>query len=733
MKRLSFRPGRALQGFPQPADPGFRAALACRSAALFVILWQLRLLAGDLADTAVFAASLLCAFGAGFFLSARPLPAALASIALIPWAARLFLGLPRLLARSPGAIGSWDSLLLNLDRNNFVSLPPFYWAALTTYFSARSRRFLRADTAAACALITAIFLVSPSADQEAYRLPVLPVAIFSCVVFLLLLAWVFSLPPELKVRKRERLLSTAVILLFVLAGGLLVLRSSQEQAADRGGGLLRPNLFQFDFSQILRLESEITMTGDLAFIVRREGGEGHNYMRRYVLSGNDQKQGFYRIPEIDDPVHPPVLPSRRTALDAEVPEPSRIAEQEYYLVNLDSAAFVGMNQPVEILPFENYDASSFVSAYAVKSLVSAAGPLRLMANSPESSATAGPRFDPESLGMGAEEFARYTAYSASPRIRAMAQELTQGLSSYWEITQTLYEWLRYGDYRYSMKPGIAVDGDQLSHFLFVSKKGYCSYFAFAFAVMLRSLGIPCRVAVGFYLDPELKVFDYYPVRSDMAHAWVEVYYPGAGWVDYDPTTTLLAAGEDFDFSRGVPQDMLERLMREILENRPRLRVREGGDDASPGLSPEALGGGAARLLRRAGPLLAFLLIAVIFILIRCGPLLAFFALRSPRKKTLALWRQSRRRLSLGGIRRGRGEGEGEWALRVDGVFRLGLYALYQDASEARYAAVYGAGAAVWEHYRAFSRRCRGIISPARRILAWLCPPLALRRRKGPGA
>jgi transglutaminase-like putative cysteine protease len=42
-------------------------------------------------------------------------------------------------------------------------------------------------------------------------------------------------------------------------------------------------------------------------------------------------------------------------------------------------------------------------------------------------------------------------------------------------------------------------------------------------LILRSLGIPSRVAVGFFIDPQDNAFDYYPVRSDMAHAWVEVY------------------------------------------------------------------------------------------------------------------------------------------------------------------------------------------------------------------
>jgi hypothetical protein len=717
-------------------------ALAFRSVSLFVVLWQFRLLAGELADTGVFAAALFGAFTAGFFFGVRkirPLPTIL-SIALIPWTVRLFIGLPRLFAGgSLNALIAWDSLLLNLDRNNFVTLFPFYWAALCTYGSTRSRRFLRADIAAAQIMILVLFVINRSADLAAYRWPALPIAVFSGVVFMQILALMLSLPPELRPQKAEKGVAALAVLLLVLAGGLLIIRPSQEQAVDRGGGLLQPNLFQFDFSQILRLESEIKMNDDLALIVRKDSGDHHIYTRRFTLSGYNAKQGFYRLEESDELVHPSRLPARRADIGAEIsagivagpPGLSRVVEQEYYLVNFDSTAFIGMNQPFEIIPFESWDASSFSSAYAVKSRVSEAGPFELLDAVPRTLARdvrgGEPRFTYRDLGMSAEEFNRYTEGAAPPRIAAAAAELAAGLDSYWDMVDTVHDWLRHGDFRYSLKPGIAADGDQLSHFLFVSKKGYCSYFAFAFAVMLRSLGIPCRVAVGFLIDMEMGAFDYYPVRSDMAHAWVEVYYPGFGWIDYDPTTDQLAADEEFNFSRGIPQDLFERLMREILENRARLREKEGEDAAARDPAFADLPRRAARFLRRAGLPLAVALITLLFMLTRCGALCVFWARRDARGKTRALWRHTRRRLALGGLKKKRDEGEAEWAARLDRTRDLAMYALYQDAAEARYAPHYGKRetTAAQEHYRVFSRCYGRALSPGRRALAWLCPPLAL--------
>jgi hypothetical protein len=712
-------------------------ALVFRTIPLFVILWQFRLLAGELAGPGVFAAALLAAFAAAFIFSFRgikPGPALLA-IVLLPWITRFFIALPRVFAgKNLAAAIAWDSLLFNLDRNAFVFLLPFYWAGFSSYFSARSRRFFRADIAVAQILLLLIFVMRRSADLAVYRWPALPIALFSCIVFMQIIALMLSLPPELRVRKSEKITAAAVLLLLTIAGGLLMIRPSQESAVDRGGGLLQPNLFQFDFSQILKLESEIKMNDDLALIVRTDN-QNHIYTRRFVLSGYNVKQGFYRLEDSDEIIHPSRIPARRTSLNMqadggeEKTTLTEIVEQEYYLVNFDSTAFIGMNQPLIITPFETWDASSFSSAYAVQSRVSDAGPFELIDQSPSASLPAGgPRFTHRDLNMSAEEFSRYTEYSSPRRVVETAQDLTADLDSYWQMVEMIYEWLSYGDFRYSLKPGIAADGDQLSHFLFVSKKGYCSYFAFSFALMLRSLGIPCRVAVGFFIDRELGAFDYYAVRSDMAHAWVEVYYPGFGWVDYDPTTSQIAEGENFDLTRSVEQDLFERLMKEILENRARLKEKEGDEENARNSLFADLPARAARFFRSMGIPLIIIIIVFAFMLYRTGILLLFYLRKEARKKILSLWKHSLRRLALGGIKKRKDEGEAEWAAKL-GAFEL--YALYQDSRLARYAEHCGNAelSAAQEHYRVFNGNYRLNVSKTRRALAWFCPPLALLWRK----
>lgn len=93
-------------------------------------------------------------------------------------------------------------------------------------------------------------------------------------------------------------------------------------------------------------------------------------------------------------------------------------------------------------------------------------------------------------------------------------------------------------FTYSDNPGIPgiPSANKLNYFLFSNRKGYCSYFAGATLFMLRSLGIPSRIAAGFLtIDRSTKNPGWYWFYQDQAHAWVQVYFPGYGWIDFDTT------------------------------------------------------------------------------------------------------------------------------------------------------------------------------------------------------
>lgn len=121
-----------------------------------------------------------------------------------------------------------------------------------------------------------------------------------------------------------------------------------------------------------------------------------------------------------------------------------------------------------------------------------------------------------------------------PRIRQMALEITARAITPFDKVIAIKNFLE-NEYAYSLDLGSQTAGDPLSNFLLVSKEGHCEYFATAMTVMTRSIGIPARVANGFQKGEWNDTGGFYEVRQNDAHAWVEVYFPGHGWLSFDPS------------------------------------------------------------------------------------------------------------------------------------------------------------------------------------------------------
>ena len=93
-------------------------------------------------------------------------------------------------------------------------------------------------------------------------------------------------------------------------------------------------------------------------------------------------------------------------------------------------------------------------------------------------------------------------------------------------------------YKYTDNPGEPdiPNASKLLYFLNENHKGYCAYYAGATLFMLRSIGIPSRIAVGFLTeDRSDKNKGWYWYYANQAHAWIQVYFPGFGWLDFDTT------------------------------------------------------------------------------------------------------------------------------------------------------------------------------------------------------
>ncbi len=125
-----------------------------------------------------------------------------------------------------------------------------------------------------------------------------------------------------------------------------------------------------------------------------------------------------------------------------------------------------------------------------------------------------------------------------------------GATTPYAAVLALESWLRQtGGFHYDESPP-HVDGPPLLAFVTKTKAGYCQHFAGAMALMLRLLGVPSRVAVGF--TSGTRDGDDWVVTDHDAHAWVEVWFPGQGWVPFDPTPGRGTLGGDYSFASGSP-------------------------------------------------------------------------------------------------------------------------------------------------------------------------------------
>lgn len=121
------------------------------------------------------------------------------------------------------------------------------------------------------------------------------------------------------------------------------------------------------------------------------------------------------------------------------------------------------------------------------------------------------------------------------RVVQLATQVTAGTQTAFDATVALNRWFTQpsNGFRYDLRTAPGNSGDALVDFLFTGHRGYCEQFASAMAIMLRTLRVPARVAVGF--TPGTVTGGARLITTKDAHAWVEVWFPGAGWLPFDPT------------------------------------------------------------------------------------------------------------------------------------------------------------------------------------------------------
>ena len=176
-------------------------------------------------------------------------------------------------------------------------------------------------------------------------------------------------------------------------------------------------------------------------------------------------------------------------------------------------AYGTFHTPQELKPGQTYSAVSYLPNLSPQEL-----------RSDELSSEPAPAGNP---------FFDYSALSL--RGRQLAAQVAAGTTNEYDRVMAVTTYLQR-TYRYTLQlPPVPAGRDPVDWFLFDVKTGYCEQFATAATLMLRSLGVPARLATGYAPGEYDSVLDQSVVRERDAHAWVEVLFPSHGWVPVDPT------------------------------------------------------------------------------------------------------------------------------------------------------------------------------------------------------
>jgi len=123
------------------------------------------------------------------------------------------------------------------------------------------------------------------------------------------------------------------------------------------------------------------------------------------------------------------------------------------------------------------------------------------------------------------------------RVLSLARDLTATEPTPYDRARAIETYLRTFPYTLDVSTP-PHDRDVADYFLFDLREGYCDYYATAMVVLARAAGLPARLVVGYATGNYDADSGQYVVTEDQAHAWVEVYFPGYGWVEFEPTAAL---------------------------------------------------------------------------------------------------------------------------------------------------------------------------------------------------
>jgi len=329
----------------------------------------------------------------------------------------------------------------------------------------------------------------------------------------------------------------------------------------------------FDLKDYSRLQGSLGRNNELLFVAHIDnffpGTDIPNplYLTAFYYSKFDTlTETFERDAKIpfNDLFEPDVskVPLFFTKVDSSVirnsmgPKLRRTVEIQVYSKNLSPSTYLAPHTGFFVQPItvEKDFRKEFKSAFRAKGYVSELNSAYFIYNAqdPQIQAFQQQRFEvlrkvKDYEGIDSRFMSYYTHMPSDVKFRNianLASQVTAKATTPVDKVLAIRDWFLSKDengeplFKYTDNPGVPdiPSASKLSYFLFENRKGYCAYYAGATLFMLRSLGIPSRIAVGFLtMDRSDKNKGWYWYYADQAHAWVQVYFPGYGWLDFDTT------------------------------------------------------------------------------------------------------------------------------------------------------------------------------------------------------
>lgn len=172
------------------------------------------------------------------------------------------------------------------------------------------------------------------------------------------------------------------------------------------------------------------------------------------------------------------------------------------------------------------------------------------------------RADPVRFGVPDSIAEQYLQLPDVPqRVLDLAQEITRDAPTSYDKVRAIEAWMGENT-TYTLDIPPLPDGvDATDHYLFMTRQGFCEQIGSSLVVMLRSLGIPARLTVGYTPGERNPFTGMYEVKASNAHSWTEVWFPGLGWQSFDPTAAVPLAGdfEGLNAGTGLFSWLSERL------------------------------------------------------------------------------------------------------------------------------------------------------------------------------